>query len=193
MRMSRRDRGSRERIEAERTLRDSMGYLEKRRDEAKPFKTPSKANVTKTLLEAAEVSAGAAATGWLAGRMGTTSIVGGIPLGLAIGVAGHAAAMFGLFGDKYDGHISNVANGALAGWLALWGAGQGGQSRANANGGAAPVVAGALPDRVGAAPAYPSPPAPLPPRQMNGFNPFSSQQPLPLSEAELQAMSREMR
>jgi hypothetical protein len=179
------------------SLRDAHRYLESRRDSSSASK-----NLGKSFLTALETAAGAGAVGWLAGRMGTTSIgTSGVPLGLVAGAAGHALTVFGLLDSKWDAHIQNVSNGAISGWTALWAAGQGSQSRAKAGGVAGPITAGSPP------PGPPPPqqfPAYQPPmRQMNpppvsSYNVYGTQAPAPyqrrpgpLTEAELQGMSRE--
>lgn len=212
MRMTRRDRDI---ADARRAMRDTMDYLGEQKAASRDL-GDLKESASKTVIEAAEVGLGAAAIGLAAGRLGTTSLGGsGIPLGLTLGVLGHAASMYGLAG-KWGPHLQNVSNGAIAGWLTLWGAGQGGQWRQRAGEPAGPITSGVghsppppqpLPqppqymrsyDQMGAAPVYPSHVIP-PQRQFQAHNPFAGPAPYgrpsasPLSEAELQSMSRGMR
>lgn len=150
------------------SMRDAHHYIESRRDSS-----GGKKSVTSKVLGALEVGAGAAGVGLLAGRMQTTSIGNtGIPFGLALGFAGHAAAFFDLAG-KYDEHVHNLANGAIAGWLAMWGAGQGMKMREKAGLPLGPITAGTSGS----------------PQQMMPGQPQRS----PLTEAELAAMSARVR
>jgi hypothetical protein len=120
------------------SMRDSHAYIQSARDGG----GSSGKSTTGKVLETLEVGAGAVGVGVLAGRLQTTSIGStGVPLGLALGFAGHAAAFFDLAG-KYGEHLHNVSNGAIAGWLAMWGAGQGMQMRQKANLPLGPITAG---------------------------------------------------
>lgn len=119
------------------TMRDAHRYLHQSRDAS-----PSKS--TSAVLAIAETGAAAAATGFLAGRLGSTAIAGGIPLGLLLAGAGYASTAIGWVPSAAQPHVQNLSNGALAGWLAMWGAGTGAQMRAAAGGmnAGAPIVAG---------------------------------------------------
>lgn len=120
------------------SLRDQQQYLMARRDAAK-----DKKSVTHRLVDTLEVGAGAAGIGVLSGYLGTTSFgQSGIPIGLALGAAGHVVSVLGILPEGYGRHISNVSDGFIAGWLAMWGAGQGSQMRANKSGDTAPIVSG---------------------------------------------------
>lgn len=126
------------------SLRDANRYIAKQRDPG----TTARRSAKRVGLDALEVGAGALGVGWLAGRMGTTNIGStGIPLGLTVAAAGHALAYFGVLGS-YSDDLQNVSNGALAAWLAMWGAGQGTNARAKAGEAAAPIAVGRL-DAVG--------------------------------------------
>lgn len=153
-------------------MRDSNRYIKSARDSSSSSSKKSAMSIGK---EALEVGAGALGVGWLAGRLGTTSIGNtGIPLGLTAAVAGHALAYFNVFG-KFSDDIHNVSNGALAGWLAMWGAGQGTNSRQKAGLPIGPIVSG---ERGNAPVAQLQAPRPQ----------------MPLTEAELQAIAaRNMR
>ena len=173
MPLSRRDVG-----ELYASSRDARKFVEQRRDP--PSKSPGS-----LALQTLESGAGAVGVGMLAGRMGTTSIgATGIPLGLALGAAGHAAAFFGLAG-RYASHLHNLSNGAIDGWLALWGAGRGAQMRLQAGEPAAPIVAGASPRAFAAS-------RPLSEFELRGM--AGGRGPVqPLTEAELAAMAQEHR
>lgn len=166
-------------------MRDSHEFIESRRDAGMKEKT-SRA------IQSVETAAGAAGVGVLAGRLGTTSIGNtAIPLGLALGFAGHAAAFFGLTGVATP-HVQSLADGAIAGWIALWGAGQGTQMRQKAGLPIGPITAGV--SSTGCVGCGPSMPPSMPgyaPRMMGpgGFRPGAR----PLTEAELQAMSQNYR
>lgn len=150
---------------------------------------------TKTLaqnaLTGAEVALGAGLMGWLAGRMGSTTIGStGIPLGLAVGVAGHLAAAFNVLPARVQPHVVNVANGSIAAWATLWGAGQGSQARANAGGAPGGIVAGTLPAYAPPASIGYRPPIPATPVHMlPPPNAFAANAPRPLNEAELQTLA----
>lgn len=169
------------------SMRDAHTYIESRRD-------PDKKSMSSKLIQSLEVGAGAAGVGVLAGRLGTTSVGStGIPLGLAIGAGAHALAFFGLAG-RYDNHVHNFADGALAAWLTMWGAGQGQQMRAKAGEPTGPITAGLDPQAqalVVSNPGYSPQARVLPASQPFNSNPFV--RPTPLSEAELQAMAKEIK
>ena len=152
-------------------MRDSARYLHSRRD-------PDKKPITHRAIDAAEIAVGGGIVGWLAGRMGTTNLTANssIPTGLVMAVAGHALGVFGP--QALSSHAHNVANGFLAGWSAMWGAGQGGVAREKALGAAGPGViatAGALPQHQ--APQYPQ----RPPMQMGAggvrYSPYGMPRP----------------
>jgi hypothetical protein len=157
------------------SLRDQYKYLESRRDPA------DKKGVAEHLVQTGEVAAGAAGVGLIAGRLGSASLGNtGIPIGLALGALGHAAAFFGVTG-RFSDHIHNLSDGAIAGWVALWGAAQGGQMRQQASEtGGGTVVAGAPPQAT-------AQPNAAPPQLTQGnVNRF-------LTEAELQAIAQKRR
>lgn len=161
------------------SMRDAHSYIQSRRDGASGEK-----GVTNQIVQALEVGAGAAGVGVLAGRLQTTSIGdSGVPLGLALGFAGHLASFFDIFG-QYSGHVQNLSNGAIAGWMAMWGAGEGKKLREKAGLATGPIIAGALPP---AQSAYPYSPASVqgPPIQLQAP---SVPQRGPLTEAELAAL-----
>lgn len=146
-------------------------------------KSDPETQMANKLIEGLEVLVGSAGVGFLAGRLGTTSIgQSGIPLGLVLGVGAHAINYFGLAG-KYGDHLSNLGNGAIAGFGALWAAGQGSQMRLKAGQPAGPIVAGN--------------PVKYAPPQMSGYNPpLMNAAPVqqsvrPLTEAELQLLAQQ--
>ena len=148
-------------------MRDASAYLATRRD-------PGGA-VTQRAFAALGVGAGAGLTGYLVGRTGHWNIAGTpLPWGLTLGVGLHALDVFGLVGG-FGEHVANAANGAIASWATMMGAGYGQQARQNAGQPAGPIVAGL------AQPSFL--PAPAPSQQRRG----------PLTEAELVAMSRKHR
>lgn len=136
------------------------------------------------LLAPLEVLAASVATGWVAGRLGTAGIGStGIPAGLAVGAVGHALALSGFVPKTWTPHLQSLSNGAIAGWGALWGAGQGGQSA---------VAAGRPVDQpitAGTNPYTPPPRMYAPPTPLFAPKPRLS----PLSEAELQALHQQSR
>lgn len=150
-------------------MRDASAYLASRRDPG--------GTVVRRATAAFGVAAGAAGTGYIVGRTGHWNI-GGTPLpwGLTLGVGLHALDVFGLVGG-FGEHVSNLANGAIASWATMMGAGYGQQARANAGQPAAPIVAG------------------LPPSHPASSLPASrpTQRRAPLTEAELVALSRRHR
>lgn len=136
MTLSRRDMG-----ELYSSMRDSKRYIESARDAGKGSKGK---DLAKLGIEAAEVAAGAVGVGWIAGRLGTTSIPGtSIPLGPSLAVAGFAASYFGVLGGFAE-HVQNVSVGALAGWATMWGVGHGSNARVSAGQPATPIAVGAL-------------------------------------------------
>ena len=174
------------------SMRDARQYIEAQRDPQR-----SRPSMTDRLVRSAEVGAGAAGVGLLAGRLGTTQIGNtGIPMGLALSAAGHAVAVFGLAG-RFDEHVSNLADGALAGWLTMWGAGQGRGMRERAGMPVGPITAGHdSMGAVGCPPEYYRQPAQMMPANarpgewMLGIN---GGQERPLTEAELQIMAANSR
>lgn len=156
MTMSRRDKEA-----LHDTMRDAHSYLRSNRDAGSSG--ARKKSTLETVLEPIEIGGAAALIGVIAGRTGSTSIGStGIPLGLVAGAIGHGLVAFDLLPEKANHHVQSVANGAIAGWTALWGAGQGLQMREKALGTAGPIVSGRGPDAIGHAPAPPSPPSPPP-------------------------------
>ncbi len=120
-------------------MRDAHRFLStSRRD---PSSKPS-GSIAARAVTAGEVAAGAGATGLIVGRIGHWNIPGTpVPVGLALGVAGHLAHQMGWLG-KYGPHAANVANGALASWATMLGAGWGAQMRAKAGQPVGPITAG---------------------------------------------------
>ena len=160
------------------SMRDAQRYLAAERDPAR-----SRGEVLSRVVRTAEVGAGAAGVGLLAGRLGTTQIGNtGIPLGLAVGAVGHTLAFFGLAG-RFDEHVHNVSDGALAGWATMWGAGQGRLMRERAGLPTGPITAGM--DGIGNCPPH------APPQLMPAYS--RPQQERPLTEAELQIMAANAR
>lgn len=170
----------------------SLAYLKKERDERSGARkllgmVPPAENPAIMLLEA---GVGALLTGWIAGRFGTTGIAStGIPLGLAVGGAGLVASYLKLLPTGLNEHVQNVSVGAVTAYLAFWGAGQGGQSRAASGAQQGAIVAGvpamqAPPMQQFAAPSAPFMGARVPQPQQRRV--------APLSEAEIQAISRRM-
>lgn len=97
--------------------------------------------IARHAIQGVEVLAGAAASGFIAGRYGAPHLmIGGtaLPLDAAAGAGLHALAFFGLFGN-YDEHVHNFANGVLAQYVARWGVGYGTHLREKAG---LPRVAG---------------------------------------------------
>lgn len=204
MMMSRRDKEA-----LHDTMRDAHSYLRSNRDVGSSG--ARKKTTLETVLEPIEIGGAAALIGIIAGRTGTTSIGStGIPLGLVAGAIGHGLVAFDLLPEKANHHVQNVANGAIAGWTALWGAGQGLQMREKAGLAAGPIVSGTTgggrSDAMGNAlpPPPPPPPAQSPyayhqqPRMLGAPGPFSAQPfyssgpKRPLTEAELQLIDRQM-
>ena len=161
------------------TMRETHDFIESKKN---PERDPEKSMASNKILTGLEVGVGAIGVGMLAGRLGTTQIGNsGIPLGLVLGALGHGINAFGLAG-KYGDHVANVSNGAIAGWIALWGAGQGAQMRARA-GQPTGIIAGQLPQGL--------PPQGLPysaPAQMGPAPMHNNVR--PLTEAELQLIAQ---
>lgn len=76
--------------------------------------------VVGSVVQTAEVGATAFAFGYARGRYGETNVMG-VPIDLGAGAATHLGAFFGLFG-KYAEHAHNLADGAIAEYLAVKGA-----------------------------------------------------------------------
>jgi hypothetical protein len=151
-------------------MRDASAYLASRRD-------PGGA-IAGRATAAIGVAAGAGLTGYLVGRTNHWNIAGTpLPWGLTIGVGLHALDIFGLAGGMGE-HVANMANGAIASWATMMGAGYGQQSRQAAGQPAGPIVAGL--------PAHHHHTQSLP-------MPRPTQRRSPLTEAELVAMSRKHR
>lgn len=168
-------------------LRDVYGslardhdFLASRRDAPAGMK-----GMTGKVVEALEVAAGAGAVGVLAGRLQTWSIPGTpIPLGLALGVAGHALDAFGITG-AYGEHVSNLSNGFIAGWATMMGASKGRQMREKAGQPIGDITAGdSAGCGVGCAPGMMAAPAP------RTFAAPMGMRPMPLTEAEIAAARR---
>jgi hypothetical protein len=74
----------------------------------------------------AEVAAGAVGVGIASGYFGPLNIAGSpVPLDLAAGVATHLLAFAGIFGDGVGGHLHNLADGMVAGYMTKFGVGYG--------------------------------------------------------------------
>lgn len=162
-------------------LRDVYGKLARdhdfilsRRDEPKTVK-----GMAGKAVEALEVAAGAGAVGVLAGRLQTWSIPGTpLPLGLALGVAGHAIDAMG-FAGSYGEHVSNFSNGLIAGWATMVGASKGRQMREKAGQPIGDITAGtgdAIGCGVGCAP-----------QQLAAAPVNMGARPMPLTEAQIAA------
>ena len=159
------------------SMRDAQQYLASERDPQR-----SRGEITGRLIRTAEVGAGAAGVGLLAGRLGTSQIGNtGVPLGLALGALGHTLAFFGLAG-RFENHVYNVSDGAIAGWATMWGAGQGRLMRERAGLPVGPITAGM--DGMGACPPH------APPQLMPAYARPTER---PLTEAELQIMAANAR
>jgi hypothetical protein len=109
-------------------MRDAHDYLRSRRDAAKAKESP-----LATVMAGAEVAAGAAGMGYVYGRTQMTTVGNTqIPLGLAVGVAGHLINMFLLKDSAFSPHLANLANGAIGSWTTMLGIGIGTQGRQKA-------------------------------------------------------------
>ena len=107
------------------SLRDQDEFLESRRgrDPQGPIRQRT---VTEKVVETVEIAGTAAVIGVIAGRAGTPNFGSTpIPVGLTVGLAAHVANMFDVVPASWVPHVHNIANGAIAGWAAVWGAGQG--------------------------------------------------------------------
>lgn len=132
------------------------------------------------IVEAAEIAAGAGAVGVLAGRLQTWSIPGTpIPMGLALGVAGHALDALGFTGS-YGEHVTNLSNGFIAGWATMMGASKGRQMREKAGQPIGDITAGSA-DSAGCGVGC----GPEAPRAFAAPMPTGWGRPSPLSEAEI--------
>ena len=137
------------------------------------------ARAATTLVQTAEVSAGAFAAGLVAGRFGPVS-VGPLSANLLAGLGLHALGLFGVFGRHSD-HAHNLADGVLSVYAATLGAGVGTEWRKKKGLSplAQPVMSGE---------AHPS----------HGNMPYSTSvgalpRPAPLTQAELVAMAQSVR
>ena len=153
-------------------MRDASAYLTARRDPGK--------GVVHRVTTALGVGVGAAGTGYLIGRTGHWNVPGTpLPWGLTLGVGLHALDVFGLVGG-YGEHVANLANGAIASWATMMGAGYGQDARTKSG---APM----------------GPPAPaIVAGEASGFRlqasgPNPRARTTPLTEAELVAMARRHR
>jgi hypothetical protein len=151
-------------------MRDASAYLTARRDPGK--------GVVHRVTTALGVGVGAAGTGYLIGRTGHWNVPGTpLPWGLTLGVGLHALDVFGLVGG-YGEHVANLANGAIASWATMMGAGYGQDARSKSGAPMGPpspaIVAGQAPVASFAAPR-------------------TAQRRAPLTEAELVAMARRHR
>lgn len=166
------------------SMRDAHGYIQSQRDNGKSRTK----DIGGRLLKAGEVAAGAATVGLLVGRLNHWNIPNTpIPVGLAIGAAGHLIDFFGVAGD-YGAHVANFADGAFASWATMLGAGYGTQMRQKAGLATPPITAGRM-GGIGCCgddkPAYPQ----LAARPQYNTVP----RPTPMTEAELVAMSSGIR
>jgi hypothetical protein len=105
---------------AEETVDSLIHRVEKAEGKVALIKKKS-AEVTKEVVMIAEVVGGAAAVAFINAKYGNSDDgtyyqLAGIPLDLGAAAALHAAAWFGLAGDKYEDDLHEVANGALAAW-----------------------------------------------------------------------------
>lgn len=176
-------------------MRDTSSYFSSERDMKSHTAAVNPVASTQLIRKFLGNLAGGAGTGYLAGRLGTTSVgATGIPLGLTVGVIGNFLAAFGIAGGL-SADVANVANGAAAAWGAMWAAGQGSQARAQ-KGDTTPIVSGAAPMRqmaMNAARSVAPLPASIgfgPPAMFGAGTPFNVNQARPLSEAERQAMQQ---
>jgi hypothetical protein len=168
------------------SMRDAHDYMRSRRDASRA------GSPVATLVGAAEVGAGALGLGYLYGRTQHWNIPGTpIPMGLAAGVAGHLLSLFVLGDSKWAGHVSNLSNGAIASWTTMLGAGLGTQARQAAGQPTAPITAGMFGCCGSPAPAPPQlQAAPLFPQNVTAG---MRGRPAPLTEAEVAALSRQIR
>lgn len=166
-------------------MRDASAHLMAKRDPA-----PSR-HLAGRALTAAEVAAGAGIAGVIAGRVNHWNIPNTpIPIGLAIGAALHAVDIFGYAG-KYGAHLANVANGAIASYAFVAGAGVGQSWLASSSGQAPPPLAAG----VGCVPNFSRSPMPASQSSVSGALPgYVTRGPAkPLTEAELAAISHSSR
>jgi len=158
-------------------MRDAHRFLEAR-------DPPPKRSTTDNLLAGFEVAAGAAAVGFLAGWTGGPDILGtGIPLGLSLGLLGHALTLLDVVPAGLEDHVHNVSNGAIAGWAAIWALGEGAVAARDAQRGAA----AGLPPQHHADPQPVAAVRGLPPGSPRALPP-APPRPGALNEAELQAV-----
>lgn len=173
-------------------LRDTHEFLSASRDPS-PMK-----DVGHTALAAGEVAAGALGFGYLYGRTQHWNIPGTpIPIGLAAGVAGHLLNMFVLGKSRWSPHVANLSNGAIGSWTTMWGAALGTQGRQKAGLATAPITAGLMgcSSCAHATGAHPAPQlaAGLPTRHPALDHGALGARPMPMTEAELAAVSRHVR
>lgn len=171
---------------------DDAVMANKRRDaEASTAKTIAK-RVGGKLVTAAEVGIGAAATGFVAGRTGSTTTFG-VPTGLGVSFLYYFAdaLSFSVYSplhyvpDEYKPHLDNVVGvGPLAASAAMWGVGQGYLMKQNAEEKAAEAEKPAAPAKAQGQPAKVS----GGPRRQMGARPVSVEG--HLTEAELQAINQ---
>jgi hypothetical protein len=115
------------------SMRDANRIIESRRD-ASPSTLKK---IGERVVDTAEVVAGAAAIGFVAGRTGSTTI-GPVPTGLAVAAAYYTAEAFDFVPGAWSRHLENVlGKGALAGYATMWAAGQGYLMKQDAEGKAA--------------------------------------------------------
>lgn len=191
-------------------MRDAHDYLS-RRDSARDNGERSRSLVNNVVRPMAAAAAGAAATGLITGRLNHWNFPGTpIPIGLTLAVAGQAIDYFGIAGP-YGKDFSAAGLGAFASWINMLSTGWGQQLRARAGEPLGPITAGIAGANVGCAacnsiggiggigcacngarmsPVVPVPALPLPTVAPFGVN---GARPRPLTEAEIAAMSHEMR
>ena len=190
-------------------MRDAHDYLS-RRDPARGDDKSSIVNHVVRPMAAAAV--GAAATGLLTGRLNHWNFPNTpLPIGLTLAVAGQAIDYFGIAGP-FGKDFSNAGLGAFASWINMLSTGWGQQLRARAGEPLGPITAGisgnggtvgcaACANSIGgcacaARPLYGPPVAALPmPTVPSAFGvppPFAGR-PRQITEAEIAAMSHEMR
>lgn len=78
------------------------------------------------VVQTTEIGATAFGFGFARGRYGDITLPFGIPIDLGAGVVLHALAFMGAAGAKYDEHLHNFGDGALASYLTFLGASFGG-------------------------------------------------------------------
>ena len=98
------------------SLRDTRKFIDRRRGLTQG---PRAAELA---LSSAEVVGGAMAAAYLAQRFRQSGAL--VPVGITLGVLGHLASYFGMFG-AHSIHVARLSTGLLAGAGAIWAAGAG--------------------------------------------------------------------